>query len=76
MNREELTELLRLASPVIVGLWRFRRVRERTPQWCVTWRYRGNYYDTYPKASPEKALRAMLRNWRQVRARKARRAGG
>lgn len=66
----ELGELLTKATPVIIGLWRFRRLGEKTPQWCCTWRYRGNYYDTYPRKTPEAALQAMLKNWQQVKTRK------
>lgn len=67
-----LAELLDKAEPVIVGLWRFRRANEKTPQWCTTWRHKGNYYDTYPKPSPVLALKAMLRNWKEVRERAGR----
>jgi hypothetical protein len=69
-KRVLLGELLAKADPVIVGLWRFRRFGEKHPQWCCTWRYRGNYYDTYPRKTPEAALQAMLKNWQQVKTRR------
>jgi len=69
-ERVLLGELLVKADPVIVGLWRFRRFGEKHPQWCCTWRYRGNYYDTYPRKTPEAALQAMLKNLQQVKTRR------
>jgi hypothetical protein len=69
MVATQLSTLLDRASPVLVGLWRFRRVKEKTPQWCCTWRYKGNYYDTFPRKTPEAALKAMLKNWTACKAR-------
>ncbi len=54
---------------IIVGLWRFRNSTKIKQEWSVTWTYRGNYYDTYPKDTPEKALDALYRNWCKVKKR-------
>lgn len=56
------------ALPVLIGLWRFHNSKWTKSQWCCTWKYKDSYYDTFPKETPEKALDALLRNWRRIDA--------
>lgn len=58
-----LDENLKRVGPIIIGLWRFRNSEWKTPQWCSTWRYRGNYYDTFPKPTAKEALDDMYMAW-------------
>ena len=65
-----LEKILERVSPVLIGLWRFRYHKHSQGMWCCTWRYRGLYYDTYPRKKPEDALNAVWRNWQEVKRRK------
>lgn len=56
--------LLRV-SPVLIGLWRFHHASWARNKWCCTWRWRGNYYDTFPRQTADAALDAVWRNWRR-----------
>ncbi len=60
-------------EPVLIGLWRFRTIYHNQPQWCCTWRFRGNYYDTFAKPTAAQALDAVYRNWCKVKKRRDKR---
>lgn len=67
-----MTTSLRLhrVSPVLIGLWRFHHASWKDNKWCCTWRYRGSYYDTFPKDTADKALDAVYKNWQKAKGRK------
>ena len=69
MTDDAFRSKLERVMPVLIGLWRFR-YKGSKPNWCCTWCYRGLYYDTYPKSTPEEALDAVYRNWQKRKRRK------
>lgn len=58
-----LSEKLERVQPVLIGLWRFHHSGWAEPQWCCTWRFKGNYHDTFHKKTAEQALDAVWKNW-------------
>jgi hypothetical protein len=48
-------------EPYIIGLWRFHVAGEER-LWCLTYRFKGCYYDTWGKKSPELAFAAMRKS--------------
>jgi len=67
-----MTTSLRLlrVQPVLIGLWRFHHSTWAKPQWCCTWRHRGQYHDTFHKRTPDQALDAVWKNWRELKKRR------
>lgn len=53
-------------NPELVGLWKFREFGKK-PVWCTTYTFKGYYYDTPGKATPEAALKLMLKNLRKLK---------
>lgn len=49
-----------------IGLWRFREAG-RPRQWCITYCWRGDYYDVQGQNTPEEAFIGMRNGLAELR---------
>ena len=61
---KSLQDRFERVSDILIGVWRFRR-RGKPEGWCTTYCVNGNYYDTYPSKTIEKALDKVYKNSRR-----------
>ena len=55
-------------SKHIIGMWKFRASVGK-PTWCITYLYRGKFYDTMGHVELSKALEVALKDLRKVKKR-------
>lgn len=64
--KEDFESKFRRVQDHLVGLWKFRQ-RGKRPTWCTTYVFKGNYYDTLGKNTPEAALDAMYKDLEKLK---------
>lgn len=69
MKKLTLQEKFVRMEDCFIGVWRFHHVNKVKPQFCCTFRFNGNYYDTYGKPTVEAALDAAWKNFKEIKRR-------
>ena len=59
-----MNELWKQVESVLVGVWRFRET-DGTLKWAGTWVEKGVFYDAYPQATVEDALKTVYTEWQK-----------